>query len=458
MLADATILIVDDEKNTREGLKKFLEGLNYDVLTASDGEEGWREYSREKPTLVLADIRMPGIDGIGLLEKIKAQDPLSKVILLTAYGSVEDAVKAIKKGAFYYLTKPINLEELEFLVKKAIANQYLEEENRELRQALFKEKFEQGEIIAHSKKMKEVLKTVEKVAQSNATVLIEGESGTGKELVAHRIHEISPRLPYPFVPVHCAALTETLLTSELFGHEKGSFTGATERKIGRFERAHQGTLFLDEVGEISRDTQVKLLRVLQDGIFERVGGTKPIKTDVRLVCATNKNLFEEVKSGRFREDLYYRINVIYLKVPPLRERKEDIPPLVDYFLKYFAQANGKNIKGIDPEAMKALIHYDWPGNIREVKNIIERMVVLSSHEVLGLSNVPEDIRHGGIAQGTFQGTSGTSTPLPTGRLTDMERDVIRKTLQDVQGNKSLAAKKLGISRRTLYRKIEEYQL
>ncbi len=457
MATHSTILIVDDEKNTREGLQKFLEGLNYEALTAANGEEGLKAYTQEKPDLVLADIRMPGMDGVTLLEKIKSHNPSAKVILMTAYGSVEDAVKAIKKGAFYYLTKPVNLEELEFLVKKSLASQSLEEENKELKQALFKEKFESGEIIAHSKKMKELLKMVEKIAQTNSTVLIEGESGTGKELVAHRIHELSPRRNNPFVPVHCAALTETLLTSELFGHEKGSFTGALDRKIGRFERAHMGTLFLDEIGEISKDTQVKLLRVLQDGVFERVGGTKPIKSDARLVCATNKNLLEEVKAGRFREDLYYRINVIYLKVPPLRERKEDIPYLIEHFVNYFAQANGKKAMTVDPAAMNLLVNYSWPGNVREVKNIIERMVVLSNSDILNAIQVPEDIRQGALPP-THTLSTTTATENSSGRLSDVEKEVIRQTLEAVKGNKSLAAKKLGISRRTLYRKIEEYHL
>ncbi|MDD5216556.1 MAG: sigma-54 dependent transcriptional regulator [Candidatus Omnitrophica bacterium] len=452
----ATILVAEDEANAREGLVHFLEGLDYEVVPAVDGEEAWQEYLKSAPDLVLADIRMPSLDGIGLLEKIRHHNPNAKVILLTAYGSVEDAVKAMKKGAFYYLTKPVNLEELEFQVKKALANQDLEEENRELKQALFKEKFVQGEIVAKSSKMKELLKTVDKIAQSTAAVLIEGESGTGKELIAHRIHQLSSRANKPFVAVHCAALTETLLTSELFGHEKGAFTGATERSVGRFERAHDGTIFLDEIGEISRDTQVKLLRVLQDGQFERVGGTKPIKVDVRLLCATNKILIDEVKAGRFREDLYYRINVIYLKIPPLRERPEDIPPLVEYFIKHYAQANGKKITAINEDAMRALTEYAWPGNIREVKNIAERMVVLSSSPALTLHNVPEDIRSGsGVPdrEGSSNAIAGAS-----GRLSDMEKGMIVQTLESVKGNKSLAAKKLGISRRTLYRKIDDYKL
>lgn len=452
----ASILIVDDEKNTRDGLQKFLEASHYDILAAASGDEALTLYQKEKPDLVLSDIRMPGMDGVTLLEKIKALNPAAKIILLTAYGSVEDAVKAMKKGAFYYLTKPVNLDELEFLVKKALQSQNLEEENRELKQALFKEKFESGEIVARSGKMKELLATVSKVAQSNATVLIEGESGTGKELIAHRIHELSPRKNFPFIPVHCAALTDTLLTSELFGHEKGSFTGATDRKIGRFERAHQGTLFLDEIGEISRDTQVKLLRVLQDGVFERVGGTKSIKVDVRLVCATNKNLLEEVKAGRFREDLYYRINVIYLKVPPLRERREDLPPLIDHFIKHYAATNGKPLKGIDRKAIDDLVDYDWPGNVREVKNIIERMVVLSGSDVLTEKNIPDDIRNSSPVK--FSEANSENASLSLGSLSEMEKEAIKQILQEAGGNKSLAAKKLGISRRTLYRKIKEYKL
>ena len=448
-----SILIADDEKNTREGLQQFLEGLDYDVMTAADGQEAWNLFQSEKPDLVLADIRMPHLSGTELLTKIMAANPQALVILLTAYGNVEDAVKAMKSGAFYYLTKPVNLEELEFLVKKAWASLSLEQENKELKQALFKEKFEKGEIIGQSKNIKEILKTADQIAKSNSTVLIEGESGTGKELIAHRIHESSTRRHKPFVAVHCAALTETLLASELFGHEKGAFTGASERKIGRFERAHQGTLFLDEVGEISQETQVKLLRVLQEGEFERVGGTRTLKVDVRLVLATNKNLLDEVRKGNFREDLYYRINVIYLRMPPLRERKEDIPKLSEHFLKLFALRNSKKITSIDAEAMEALKSYSWPGNIRELKNIMERMVVLATEEGLNISNIPDDIRF--VGQATAQ---GMTTRAQTTNLNDVEKECIQQTLQEVKGNKSLAAKKLGISRRTLYRKLTEYGL
>jgi len=404
---------------------------------------------------VISDIRMPEMDGTALLESIKAEASNAKVILLTAYGSVEDAVKAMKKGAFYYLTKPVNLEELEFLVKKAFNSHQLEEENRELKQELFRERYDQGQLIAQSQKMKDLLKTVDKIAASNASVLIEGESGTGKELIARRIHELSPRKQHPFIAVHCAALTDTLLSSELFGHEKGSFTGATERKKGRFERADHGSLFLDEIGEITKDTQVKLLRVLQEGEFERVGGSKTIKVDVRLIAATNKTLLTEVQQQKFREDLYYRINVIYLKVPPLRERKEDIAPLVNTFIQQYAALNAKKVLGITKDALETLVEYDWPGNIRELKNIVERMIVLSSGDLLTLEQIPEDIRRGRPQAG---GTNGNASLQGITKITDAEKELIQKALQETRGNKSTAAEKLGISRRTLYRKLDEYKL
>jgi DNA-binding NtrC family response regulator len=448
-----SILLVEDEANARKGLTQFLQGLDYDVMTAANGKEGLELFKNEKPDLVISDIRMPEMDGIALLEAIRAKAPSSKVILLTAYGSVEDAVKAMKNGAFYYLTKPVNLEELELLVKKAFGSHQLEEENMELKQELFRERYDRGQLIAQSSKMKELLATVDKIAASNASVLIEGESGTGKELIARRIHELSPRKEHPFIAVHCAALTETLLSSELFGHEKGSFTGATERKRGRFERAHQGSLFLDEIGEISRDTQVKLLRVLQEGEFERVGGTKTIKVNVRLIAATNKTLLDEVRQKKFREDLYYRINVIYLKVPPLRERKEDIAPLVDAFIRQYATLNAKKVRGISKEALEILVQYDWPGNIRELKNIIERMIVLSSGEMLTLDQIPEDLRSGRVMGVISHPGIENMT-----RISDAEKEMIRKALIENKGNKSAAAGKLGISRRTLYRKLEEYKL
>ena len=421
------ILLVEDEANSRKGLTQFLQALDYDVITAANGVEALELFKKESPDLVISDIRMPEMDGVTLLENLKSESSSAKVILLTAYGSVDDAVKAMKKGAFYYLTKPVNLEELEFLVKKAFSSHQLEEENKELKQELFNERFFQGKLIAQSTKMKELLKTVDKIAQSNASVLIEGESGTGKELIARRIHELSPRRQHPFIAVHCAALTETLLSSELFGHEKGAFTGATDRKKGRFERAHMGSLFLDEIGEISKDTQVKLLRVLQEGEFETVGGTKTIKVDVRLIAATNKTLLDEVHEQKFREDLYYRINVIYLKVPPLRERKEDIPPLVEAFIRQYASSNAKKIEGIEKHALEILTQYDWPGNIRELKNIIERMIVLSSGVKLTPEQIPEDIRQGKLLSRTNDVSQGVI------KITDLKKTLSKKLFRRQRG-------------------------
>ena len=451
-----TILVVDDEKNTREGLAKFLERLDYDVQTATGGEEALRISQKEKPDIVLADLKMPGMDGMTLLEKIKGQLPEASIILLTAYGTVENAVKAMKLGAFHYLTKPVNLEELEFLIKKALTQQSLRYENRELRQELFRERFEEGILIAKSEKMKEVVEMIDRAAPTRSTILLQGESGTGKELLAHRIHQKSPRKDATFLAVHCAALTETLLASELFGHEKGAFTGAVERKLGRFELANGGTLFLDEVAEIPMEMQVKLLRVIQEGEFERVGGTKTIRVDVRLICATNKDLSKEVQEGRFREDLFYRINVILVKIPPLRERRKDIRPLVEHLIRQLSRANSKKIEGIDEDAMRCLENYSWPGNVRELKNVLERMLVLSQEPKLTLLSIPEDLRI------PSKNTPEAHSPQRSGRgptesnLQQMEKELIRVRLSECRGNKSHAAQRLGISRRTLYRKIEEY--
>ena len=453
-----TILVVDDEKNTREGLAKFLEGLSYDVLTAESGEEGLRQIEKQKPDILLTDLRMPSMDGMSLLEKVKAKYPEISVIVLTAYGTVENAVKAMKMGAFHYLTKPVNLEELEFLIKKALTDQSLRQENQELRKELFRERFEEGNMVAHSEKMKQVLEMVDRVAPTRSTVLIQGESGTGKELIAHRLHQLSPRRKETFLAVHCAALTETLLASELFGHEKGAFTGANEKRIGRFEMAHQGTLFLDEIGEIPFEMQVKLLRVLQEGEFERVGGSKLIRVDVRLICATNKDLIQEVSEGRFREDLFYRINVILIKMPPLRERREDIRPLVEYLIPYLSRIHSKNVNVIDEEVLKYLEQYDWPGNVRELKNVLERMVVLSKGERLTLVHVPEDVKSPRELFPLQEKHSGNSWLPEASNLQEMEKELIRLKISEAKGNKSKAARQLGISRRTLYRKIDEYGL
>lgn len=449
----ATVLIVDDEKNTRDGLKQFLSGLDYDVFLAANGKEALPVIKKEHPELILSDLKMPEMDGMDLLHEIKRVEPNATVIMLTAYGTVESAVQAIKAGAYYYLTKPINFEELELTLKKALSQRALEHENISLREELIRERHEGGKLIGESSVIKKLISLSKQVAQSDSTVLLQGESGTGKELFAHLIHSESHRAGRPFVTVHMAALTETLLASELFGHERGSFTGATERKIGRFERANGGTLFLDEVSDIPEVMQTKLLRVLQAGEFERVGSTKTMRTNVRLICATNKNLKDQVSQGRFREDLFYRINVILLEIPPLRERPEDIPLLMKHYLKYFSERNRKSIEKMTPEAIHVLTRYTWPGNVRELKNIVERMVVLSRSNVIDREQIPEDIRGERKLSSVKPGAGKNPSTLQ-----EMEEEMIRRTLLEVNRNKSAAAKKLGISRRTLYRKMAEYKV
>lgn len=451
-----TVLVVDDEKNTCHGLKTFLELHDYEVSVAQDAYDALDAIKMDNPDIVLTDVRMPEIDGLQLLSKIKEISPETIVIMVTAYGSVEDAVKAIQSGAYHYLSKPINTDELIEILKKAVSRKRLEQENKDLKTQL-DEKYEFGKIVYKSKKMQTIIDTVEQVAPTHASVLIEGESGTGKELIARLIHALSLRKNEAIIPVHCASLTDTLLASELFGHEKGAFTGAFERKIGRFEKAHKGTLFLDEIGEVKEDMQVKLLRVLQEGEFERVGGTKTIKVDIRLISASNKRLLDEIKAGTFREDLYYRINVVSITLPPLRERKEDIEALVEHYMKHYSSVNHKKIHGISPYALKALINYNWPGNVREVRNVVERMIVLARGNTLTIENVPADIR-------TFSGNSVIESLESNVKkqddlsIRDMEKDMIVRALKEMNGNKSKVAKKLGISRRTLYRKIEEFDL
>lgn len=452
-----TILVVDDEKNTREGLKPVLTAMDYDVLLAENGKEALEMIKTQKPDIALVDLRMPEMDGMTLLHQIKNQYPDILIIILTAYGTVESAVQAMKAGAYYYLTKPINFDELELILKKALYQKELELENANLRAELLQERHEEGTIIGNSPAIKNMIELAQKVAKTQSTVLIQGESGTGKELFAHLIHQESTRKDKPFIAVHMAALTDTLLASELFGHERGAFTGATERKIGRFERANGGTLFLDEVSEIPEIMQTKLLRVLQTGEFERVGGTKIIKSDVRLICATNKNLKEEVRAGRFREDLYYRINVILLEIPPLRDRVQDIPMLAEHYLKHFSAINRKKIQSISKEAMECLKEYRWPGNVRELKNIIERAVVLSNSETITPDQLPDDIRN---KQNALIPTDKYSAAPPQNGNTirEMEKEMVKNALKESGNNKSLVAKKLGISRRTLYRKLNEYKL
>ncbi len=443
------ILIVDDEKSTREGLARALK-RQYDVHLAEDGPRALDILSEQDIDIVLTDLRMPGMDGITLIHRILARTPQPVCILLTAYGSIETAVEAIKCGATDYLTKPVNLDELDLRLQSALRTRRMEQENRQLHEQL-DTRFGMENIVGTSPAIQEVLETVRQVAPSRANVLIQGDTGTGKELVAQAIHRLSPRAKGPLITVHCAALPPTLLESELFGHEKGAFTGATERRPGRFELADGGSLFLDEIGEIDSAIQVKILRVLEERAFERVGGNKTLHVDVRLMAATNKNLKELVDAGKFRQDLYYRLNVVSITIPPLRERLEDVPLLVQKFLEEFSKENDKQVEGLTSDCMAALTAYDWPGNIRELRNVIERMVVLSRQSRLTVRDLPPHMR---------KEASDTNTAVMTPDMTlgDAERAMIIKALDMHGGNRTQAAKQLGISRRTLHRKLNEYGL
>ncbi|OGP56331.1 MAG: two-component system response regulator [Deltaproteobacteria bacterium RBG_13_52_11] len=441
-----TILIADDEESHRLMLRAHLEGEGFEIVEASDGQDAVAKVKERIFDLALMDIRMPIIDGMESLRRIKEVNPTIPVIMMTAYGSIDSAVKALQSGAEDYLTKPLDMDELIIKVKKAIRYRQLEEENILYRERLGI-RFDFSNIIGKSPKMLELFETLSMVAPTEATVLLLGESGTGKEIIANAIHQNSPRRERPYVKVNCAALPETLLESELFGHEKGAFTGAIDKKKGRFERADGGTIFLDEIGEMSFPTQTKILRVLQERDFEPVGGTKTIKVDVRIIAATNKNLEEEVRQGRFREDLYYRINVVPITIPPLRDRKEDIPLLAEHFLRIYSGKNRRVIKGFEPKVMGAFIHYSWPGNVREIENIVERTVIMSKGDIITLDDLPPAIAGAQQDEGR--------TPFPTS-LRDVERATIVMTLHQTGGNRTRAAAILGITRKTLQNKIKEY--
>lgn len=444
------LLIVDDEKNSREGLQRAL-GRSYRVWVAEGGEEALTLLSEQPIDVVITDLRMPGMDGMSLMQRILARDPQPACILLTAYGTVDIAVEAMKKGAQDFVTKPVNLEQLELKIRRALENRDLVAENRYLHQQL-DSKYGLDQFIGASPAMQDVYETIQQVAPSRATVLIEGESGTGKELVARAVHKLSPRQHGPLISVHCAALSDTLLESELFGHEKGAFTGASERRTGRFEMADGGSLFLDEIGEISMSTQVKILRVLEERTFERVGGRDPVDVDVRLIAATNRNLKEMVDGGEFREDLYFRLNVVRVELPPLRDRHGDVALLLDHYAKEFAEENGRSLNGFTPDALEILTRYDWPGNVRELRNVVERMVVMSRGDRLTVRDLPVELRDTSLPPSSGSAlTSGYS-------LENAERDMIVKALKASEGNKTQAAEQLGISRRTLHRKINEYGL
>ena len=441
-----TILIVDDEKNTRDGLARALR-KDYHIAEAENGLRALEWLETHSADVVLSDLRMPGMDGMALLSRLLAREPRPVLILLTAYGDIETAVEAMKRGAYDFLAKPVNLDRLELLLKRALAERQLGAENKRLK-AQIDAKYGFENIIGASAPMQEVFDVIRQVAPTRATVLIQGESGTGKELVARALHQCSPRVHGPFVPVHCAALAPTLLESELFGHEKGAFTGATERRRGRFELADGGTLFLDEIGEIDPALQVKILRVLEERRFERVGGTETIEVDVRLVTATNRDLRQQVAEGKFREDLFYRLFVVNVTLPPLREREGDIVLLARHYLQELAAENGKTITGITPEAMDALTAYSWPGNVRELRNVIERMVVLSNGEKLTVRDLPAALR----------GPARAATPRSGSALRDAERQMSIDGLRRHKNNRTRAAQELGIHRRTLHRKLNEYGL
>jgi len=452
-----SILLVDDHRPFRDSLAKILEGEGFRVFPANDGEEALDILRDEFIHLVLTDLKMPRMDGVELLKVAKTIRPEVEVILITGYGTVDTAVTAMKDGAFDYIQKPFKPREILKLVRKALEKQSLVLENRLLQERIKDfQKFEK--IVGRSPAMKKILEIVAQVAPSSATVLIQGESGTGKEVIAQAIHDLSPRANKPFIKVSCAALPETLLEAELFGYERGAFTGAMARKEGRFELANGGTLFLDEIGEVSPTVQIKLLRVLQVGEFERLGGTKTIRADVRLVAATNVNLLEAVERKAFREDLFSRLNVISLTLPSLREREGDIPLLAHHFLEIFKRKNNKEVKGITQETLEIMLRYPWPRNVRQLENAIERAVVLSKGEMIVPGDLPPEILKTVEAplarEVALMDEKTISIPLGTS-LETIEKRVIEETLRHSRGDKNVASKILGISARTIYRKIEE---
>jgi two-component system response regulator HydG len=444
------VLIVDDDRSHRIMLQTLFAGWGYSTVEADDGDTAIEKVQKQPFDLILMDVRMIRVSGLEALTKIKTLNPAIPIIIMTAYSSVESAVEALKNGAYDYLTKPLNFDELRFTMERAMDHRQLSEENRLLRESLSSQ-FDRQNIIGRSDAMAKLMETVAQVAPSDATVLLTGESGTGKELIAGAIHFNSPRKEGPFVKINCAAITETLLESELFGHEKGSFTGANRRKEGKFRQADGGSLFLDEISEMSLAMQSKLLRVLQELEITRVGGEEVIKVDVRVVAATNKDLLQEIGAGRFREDLFYRLNVITLNVSSLRERKEDIPLLAQHFLGIFAEKNHKEIKGFTPHAMDRLLKYEWPGNVRELINTVERGVVLSRSEYLDEHDISLIVKD--EDEVSLQGEIPGNLPLE-----EVEKVAILKTLELVEGNKSEAARRLGITRKTLHKKLRKYQV
>ncbi|HET9622368.1 MAG TPA: sigma-54 dependent transcriptional regulator [Kofleriaceae bacterium] len=439
--------MVDDEVNARTALAELLRDSGFDVEMAADAFKAFGKMDAFEPHVVITDLKMPGMDGIELVQKLRGRDDPPEVIVMTAFGDVTSAVDAMRAGAADYLTKPLNFDELLVVLDKVLAAQTLAREARQLRQRV-RDRVSPGSIIGDSPPMQRVFAVIDQVAPSKASVLITGESGTGKELVANAIHQQSPRAGGPFVKLHCAALAESLLESELFGHERGAFTGALTRKDGRFALADGGTLFLDEIGEISASIQVKLLRFLQEHEFERVGGTQTVRVDVRVITATNRNLLDEIAKGRFREDLYYRLNVVSLEMPSLRERRSDIPALVKFFIDRYARENGKPITDCAPTALELLMSYGWPGNVRELENAIERAVVLTTGTTIEAAHLPPSVKPMAAPTGM--------PPIPGATMAEIERYAVLETLKATGGSTSRAAEMLGISARTIQYRLHEY--
>ncbi|MEA4862794.1 MAG: sigma-54-dependent transcriptional regulator [Victivallaceae bacterium] len=440
-----TMLLADDERSTRDALERYLR-RDYDVTLAEDGRVALNLLARRNFDFVLTDLKMPGADGRAVIESAQKLDPVPTCLVFSAYGTVESAVEVMKLGAFDFVEKPVNLNHLDMVLKRAREARNLTQENRQLRQKLADNRG--VDMVAASPAMAGILDLIKQIAPSRSTVLLTGESGTGKEVAANLIHKLSGRTG-PFVAVHCAALPATLLESELFGHEKGAFTGAIEQKKGRFELANDGTLFLDEIGEIDPQVQVKLLRVLETREFERLGGGEPLYSSARLVAATNRDLRKMVRDGKFREDLFYRLDVVTIDLPPLRKRVEDIPILVKRFLDHFAAENGRGTMNIAPDALEALCRYRWPGNIRELRNAVERMVVLCRTDTLTVSDLPAAVR---------ENAGPEPAALPGETIDDHEKALIERALREANGNRTVAARKLGIPRRTFYRRLEKYGL
>lgn len=450
MKKERTILVVDDVKDDREAIVQALELDGYRVLGARNGAAALDIIQDEDISIVITDLKMPGTDGMKLLQAAREKKPETAVIMITGYGDINSAVNSMKAGAYDYLTKPINIDKLAQVIEKALEKYDLAVDNIQLRQRLNK-KYGFENLIGKSREMEAIYDKITQIAPTKSTVLICGESGTGKELIAKAIHQNSPRRDKPFIALNCSALSEGVIESELFGHEKGAFTGAVGRRIGRIEAAQGGTLFIDEVGEMTIPIQLKLLRVLEERELVRVGGSETIKLDVRLIAATNKDLRQAIEDKSFREDLYYRLNVATINVPPLRERKEDLPLLVNAFISEFSREHNRNIKGISREALHKLMDYSWPGNVRELKNLIESIIVTSKKEEIRLADLPPHIKDLNPAEDSLHLKLGSS-------LDKVIKETIRKTLSHFEGNRTRAAQSLGISRKTLIRKIKDYHL